>query len=286
MSDSINIAIAVDNNLKYYASTMLISLFENNPQSTFHFYIVTDTIYLKDIEYTFKIIQKYKSNYTVITLSEEQKTLLSSMIVSSHVTYFAYIRLLLPELLPLSIDKILYLDIDLLIIDSIEPLWNIDISKHSLAAVTLNSRLLSDALKEAKALLNVPLNTPYINSGVLLMNLHFFRTTHIVDKMVDFIVKYPNFIEYWDQDALNLFLYDSLLEIDKCWNMDGHNANAHPEIKPVIIHYTGSHKPLTGYNTHPYKDEFMKYFKKNYLYKFYVADKVKTKLKKVFKIDQ
>ena len=282
MNEPITIVVAIDNHLKYYASTMLVSLFENNKDQPFHFYIVTEKDYLKDINYLFKIIDKYNSSYSVITLTEEYKNILSKLMVSHHITYFAYIRLLLPELLPDSLKKVLYLDLDLLIVDKLKPLWDTNIENYPLGAVTLDGREDHEELKEGKKLLGIPSSTPYLNSGVLLINLAYFRKTKKMDEMIRFITQHPDCIKYWDQDALNLFLYDSLLELDKRWNMDEHNSNAHRDIPPAIIHYTGVHKPLSGYNAHPYKDEFMKYFRKNPLYTSYLKEKIIARFKSLF----
>lgn len=282
MNEPITIVIAIDNNLKYYASTMLVSLFENNKARSFHIYVVTGTEYVKDINYLFKIIDKYNQRYTLITLSESDKNALSQLTVSMHITYFAYIRLLLPKLLPVSLKKALYLDLDLLIVGDLKPLWDTDIQNYSLGAITLDDREPHEELIGGQKLLNIPSTAPYLNSGVLLMNLEYFRKTNKMDEMIRFVMEHPGYIKYWDQDVINFFLYDSLLELDKCWNMDDHNAIAHPEIKPIIIHYTGYHKPLSGYNAHPYKKEFFKYFKRSPLYKNYIAQRIITKLKSMF----
>jgi lipopolysaccharide biosynthesis glycosyltransferase len=44
-------------------------------------------------------------------------------------------RVLLPELLPV-LDRVLYLDCDLIVTDSLDPLLDVDISGHLVAAVT------------------------------------------------------------------------------------------------------------------------------------------------------
>lgn len=52
-----------------------------------------------------------------------------------HLSLAAYLRIFISDLLPQTVDKVLYLDCDLLIMDSIADLWNIDLEEFAVAAV-------------------------------------------------------------------------------------------------------------------------------------------------------
>lgn len=109
-------------------------------------------------------------------------------------TYFALIRCFLTKIIP--DDKILWLDVDTLILDSISDLWNIDMTNLAVIGYpegTLYARNFFPKLKKSRA---------YINSGVLLMNLKFIKNKKIDEEIIK-ILNSQN-LTFPDQDAINL----------------------------------------------------------------------------------
>jgi lipopolysaccharide biosynthesis glycosyltransferase len=254
----IHIAITLNKMYLIPACVMLVSLFENNPLNSFHIHIITDFNSGRSslLHYT---IKKYKNTFTHYTLSDEFLKTIRHLKLTEHAQLANYYRLFLSVLLDESIQKVLYLDADLIICSDISPVYNLDLTKKALGAVSSDN-------KKLRAKLNIPDPYEYFNSGVLLINLHYFREQHLVDKFLMYIGQHTDKITYWDQDVLNALLFDQRVSIGKEWNVDEltYTTSSLPSVN--IIHYTGSHKPWHyNYNTHPLKKEYFKYLRKNKL---------------------
>jgi lipopolysaccharide biosynthesis glycosyltransferase len=120
-------------------------------------------------------------------------------------------RTFLPELLP-GVDKILYLDADIIAVDSVRPLWETELGDHYLAAVTNVWEPWNLAYVESLAL-----EKPYFNSGVLLMNLELMRRDDATGKLLALAAE-KGWLPWGDQDALNIVLGHRRLELHPRWN--------------------------------------------------------------------
>jgi len=123
-------------------------------------------------------------------------------------------RLFLPDLLPAA-DRVLYLDADTVAVDSLAPLWEVDLSRHWIGAVT--NVFQENHMHRPRAL---GLSGPevYFNSGVLLMNLDEMRRDGCTARMLDYARSDPE-IEWPDQDTLNVVLGERRLALHPRWNV-------------------------------------------------------------------
>jgi lipopolysaccharide biosynthesis glycosyltransferase len=156
-------------------------------------------------------------------------------------------RLLLPDLLPQA-DRVLYLDADTIAVDSIAPLWEIELEGHWLGAVT-NVFQPNHLQRPAQLGLSGP--EVYFNSGVLLMNLAEMRRDGCTEAMLSYARSHPE-IEWPDQDTLNVVLGSRRLALHPRWNfmnsmvMFAHAADAFAPGEldsarrgPAIRHFEG-----------------------------------------------
>mgnify|MGYP000308479184 CR=1 FL=1 len=104
--------------------------------------------------------------------------------------------------------------------------------------------------------LHYPSSDSYFNSGVLLVNLDYWREEGLMSKALDYISKNGSKLVFYDQDVLNALLHDCKLFLPFRYNVqDGflrRKRRIRPEsiaaldqelLHPVIIHYTGGKKP-------------------------------------------
>jgi lipopolysaccharide biosynthesis glycosyltransferase len=124
--------------------------------------------------------------------------------------YRAFVAELLPEL-----ERILFLDADLIAADSLAPLWETDIAGHYLAAVT-NVFQENHIVRAAELGLAAPQD--YFNAGVMLLNLALIRS----DRRTEAIREYGKWnagrLTFRDQDALNVVLGPRRLPLHPRWN--------------------------------------------------------------------
>lgn len=164
-----------------------------------------------------------------------------------------YFRLLAGEILPKEITKVLYLDPDILVINSLTELWVKDLKGHLLAA-SIHKGLLDVSTPLNKVRLD--LDHGYYNSGVMLLDLDQARSRIKWDDISRVIQKYANYLILPDQDILN-YLYGkyAVLIPEEKWNYDARmygkyftrslsKYDIHWVMQhTVILHFCGKPKP-------------------------------------------
>jgi len=265
--DTIRIVSASDDAFVIPLGVMLTSLFENSPSRERIIVIILDGgISLVNREKILRIAEKYRAVIHILKIKKEQ---FKGLVTPFHLKTPAYYRLAIPDLLDATIDKVLYLDCDLIVQDDISQLWNVDVSHHYLAAVESVGIERGYHLHDTKTRLKIPVGNKIFNSGVMVMNLALWRRDNIHHKIVEFILHNPDKIRLADQDGLNALLSDKWLSLPLRWNQQTilHKiiqTNKDPEFieainNPAIIHFTGGIKPWHYADEHPQKKEFLRY---------------------------
>ena len=127
--------------------------------------------------------------------------------------------------------KILYLDCDTIVKGSVSELWNTPMGDRYALAGTIDQGVYQIHDDYTKSLVYGGIR-PYLNSGVLLMNLDLMRK-----KNLDlYAIKLVNetFYSFPDQDVLNIACRERTLDLGNKWN-SGKVTGYHPEA--VIDHY-------------------------------------------------
>jgi lipopolysaccharide biosynthesis glycosyltransferase len=156
-------------------------------------------------------------------------------------------RVLVPQLFP-HLDRLIFLDLDLIVTESLRPLWKTDLKGSYVAAVT---NVLPHHYADLLAAAGFE-TTTYFNAGVLLMDLERMRQDRCTEAMVDYGVSNADSLVLRDQDALNAVLGRRRLPLDPRWNCmnsffvypwsaDVFDADALEAAKrnPAIRHYEG-----------------------------------------------
>ena len=201
-------------------------------------------------------IKKLENSRLKINFIRFDDSVLSSSPTTGRYPKEIYYRLFAPVLLPDDIDRILYLDVDLICINSLVELYNTDIFSVYYAACSHTRKILTkfNALRLG---LDIADECPYINTGVLLMNLTRLRKNFDSRKIFDFIEKKGSSFILPDQDiimgiygdrirlvdTLKYNLSDRILTLN---NMTGGRRRL--TLRDVaqntsIIHYCGRSKP-------------------------------------------
>lgn len=255
----IPIALATDKNYIPYCKTLMLSVTENlSPDSKAHFYIIHNGLSFNERQ-TLKV---QNAGITWLDIDSSILDMFNDIEIPSYISKMSFARLLLPELLP-EVDKIIYLDIDTLVIDDITKLYNIGLGENYLGGVEdVNKTLLAQ-------ILNIE-DDKYINAGVLLMNLKNLRGLNIKNLLSE-----ANFEKYelGDQDLINDVFRNKIQILSPRWNMH-HSFHFHlpkfiPDdfedfndscLNPSIIHFVGRNKPWQENSTNPYTGLYLKYY--------------------------
>ena len=272
--DVINILCSTDENYVPQTGIMLTSLFENNPTESFHVYILTRGLH-KDAEDKFKRLgQGYNAEVDMITVSP---SLFADCPIrpGDHVTLEAYFKLLAPRLLPEHIARILYLDADMIINGPVRKLWEWNIDQYALGAIVDESF----CNQEVYSRLHLNTKNPYFNTGVLLLNLDYWRGKDVSARCMQCIQDNPDSLLFHDQDTLNRVLENERVLLPITYNFQtGYMLSwIYPDYpadfqslvqktakeQPVIIHFSGPMKPWAVGNDHPYRYYFHYYRRKS-----------------------
>ncbi|MEO5805554.1 glycosyltransferase family 8 protein [Devosia sp.] len=154
-----------------------------------------------------------------------------------------YGRLLIDQLLPADVARVLYLDCDIMLQDDVAQIHDIDLQGHPIAAVrdTLGAFIAGGKDLRAKAD-TFDIADPYFNSGVIVIDVEAWRQARILTQMDALLAQGIMARLYYDQDLLNLVFRNTWLPLPARWNTI-EARRAHEPTDPAILHYTSKQKP-------------------------------------------
>lgn len=276
MQENINIALGIDNNYVEQCSVTILSILKNTKtKKNICFHVLYSDISEKNKKILSQLnkFRPYEINFYKIDENSIKKFPLNRQWISIATFY----RLLLPSILPDSINKCIYLDCDILCCGDIQKLWNYDIDEYCAGAIE------DEDGQTNYNRLNTAGSKFYFNAGVLLLNLEQIRKFDFFEICMTYYQQNEKKIKLQDQDILNGVLAGKVLRIPLTWNIGTPfyhsitsqykhlNQSEKKEIfqNPGIIHFTGRNKPWIEWVIHPFKSEYWKYlsytpFKKSY----------------------
>ena len=208
--------------------------------------------------------------------------------VSDHVNIVAYVRLLMPALLPADVTRVIYLDADMLVRRDLGELWDEDQGGHALLAVqdyaapcidapstVLNFERCQKYLAANWPVANfralgLPVDAKYFNSGLLVIDLAQWRREHYAEQVLECLRTHRQHVLWWDQYALNVVLAGKWRAIDQRWNQGAHifvypnwrespfdrETFARLRTSPWIVHFCSPTKPWHYFCHHPNTRDF------------------------------
>lgn len=269
-----HIAFCTDTNYVMPCGVAMTSICENNKEEeiTFHLVITDEGTAPDEVEKKVAplrdIVVKYEKLVEVYRMDAE-KIKAFTCSGAGYVSATGFSRIFLPEILSNSINKVLYLDCDLVCDGSLRDLWNYELNQDCPigAVVDCNYASVSNHLNA-----KIPQSVNYINSGVLLMNLDCWRKNNYIELAVNNALenKYP----LLDQDMLNnifcgkihylptkynLQLVTLLRGIDNCHiTLEYYDELKETCKSPIIIHYVSAQKPWKSEYC-PFREVWEKY---------------------------
>lgn len=261
-----NILMAVNQNYFLQMLTLLCSLGENN-SSKIDVYLIHNELTAKHIQLVQNMMKE--KNYGCVYEIKVDSTFLEGAKVNEHFSIEMYYRIYASELLPKEIDRILWLDADIVTIKSIEGLYHTDLQGNSIAACVHRERFAGcDAINDrAVKRLEMDPECRYFNSGVLLMDLKKIRENFQKEAVTELIYQKESVLENPDQDILNLlYCHDVLLLDESVYNYQVHydwdavNEQQHVLNNVVILHFVGPAKPWKPDTMHFTYDYYWRYY--------------------------
>ena len=194
-----NIFYATDDGYARFAGISIVSLFENNKMSKeINVFIIDDGISVNNKEKIKSIGQKYKRDIEFLKFD----TICSELKNKDGFSTAAYGRLFLSSLIKLK--KIIYIDCDTIVNDSLEELYKYDLEDKIIGGVQDN------VANYMRMVVGLGESDRYINSGVLLIDLEKFGSGNYEKKIIEFIGKYNGKVPHHDQGVINGVFKDKI----------------------------------------------------------------------------
>jgi len=265
------IACAVDNNYIRHCAVMLKSLYESNSREEISVHIIHGAI---DASQKKKLVTCLGRFLRSVSFVQIDPKILGGFPTFGHLPISTYYRLLIPTVLPRSVQKTIFLDCDLIVVDSLSDLWNMDLGDYPLAAVT------DHHIKENCQRLGLSESLGYFNPGVMVIDLNKWRQRDILTEGLKFTKNTKATLKHCDQDILNHVFEGQWQHLETRWNAAPHlwglcevladeaaalaSQDAVARNKPAIIHFAGSGnaKPWHYHCAHPWKIRYLELKKK------------------------
>ncbi len=245
----INVGIACDENYSKYAGVVIASVLSNSKQDdTLCFYILTDGLSENIKAEILKLKEIKDCEIKFITLEEKLFEAYKSIKTHSYIPICTFYRLKLSSILP-DVDKIIYLDCDVVVNKSLNELYNSDLGENIVGGVRdINRRMLKR-------------NPSYVNAGMLVMDLKKIREQNIEDEFLNWTKNHIDTIKMGDQEIINEVLKGRIQILDDRWNVQSSNfTNRSSYTKnPWIIHYVSKRKPWHFGSFSYHKNYYFKY---------------------------
>lgn len=151
--------------------------------------------------------------------------------ILEQISYYA--RLICPYIFESSVEKVLYLDADIICVKECKEIFNLNLNGSIIAACRdskyltfkqkISNQYNSSIISNYKEL-GFTGNEIYFNSGVMLIDIILWKKENISVKILNALNQNKDNIILWDQYGLNIILVGLWTELEKKWNTIAHNS--------------------------------------------------------------
>lgn len=264
----IHVFLSSDENYAPHLAAAVVSILRNaNPDDRLAFHVLSTGITETSRERLARLAEDQGATLRFIEADADTlKTFERVMVLheNDYVNVTSYLRLAMGELFP-DLDRLIYLDCDIIVRKSLSPLWNAGLAGYVLGAV--EDQGFGEKMDIEKGLLGV---SRYFNSGVLLVDLDRWRRERCGERCLEFARTNTLPTIWHDQTILNAVFKDQVLFLGQEWNMMAYDAWRVtregrvpagwevPMSDPSIVHYTAA-KPWLYETRHvPFGEDYWK----------------------------
>ena len=261
-----DIVINIDDNYMQHCMAMLCSLYENNRNHEITLHVMMKSLSEVSKNYIKEISSRYNNNCIFYTINESSLDGVQFR-KQRPLSKAAYYRLLLSSILPKDLNKVLYLDCDIIIVRDISEIFCIEIDNYALAA-SIDEFPYS---QQHRIQLHMEADERTFCSGVMLINLKYWRENKCEDGLLEYARRHRKVVYLHDQDVLNYYFKKKWFLLPPKWNKIAGRIRpgVFPNIKkfdiddyikrPMLYHYASNNiKPWFNAYT-PEKNIYLKY---------------------------
>lgn len=239
-----NVVINTDDNYLQHAMAMLCSLYENNREHSITVHVLHKNLSKIAKKYLIELSKRYENR--LLFYSVEDSVLEGVQFRKKRpLSMAAYYRLLLSSVLPQNLDKVLYLDCDMIVMRDIQEIFKIEIDNYALAA-TIDKFPYTE---KHRLQLHMEVGERTFCSGIMLVNLKYWRDHNVEPRLLEYAKRYKEEVYLHDQDVLNYYFKKKWFLLPPKWNHIAGTLRVAPRIEfksfdymafskePMIYHY-------------------------------------------------
>lgn len=257
LTEYIHIGIAFDQHYVAQLYALFASLAASNKDEQFFIHAITDvTDETKNTIQAIVMAEGYGIQFYAIDKHD-----IENYILKDNWTLAVYYRLFFPIFLKDKVERIIYLDTDILVTNRLRPLFQVDMEHYPVAAVY-------DNYVKKQTLIDINTEGAYFNSGMMLINLPIWNSQKISEQCFDYLSQYPERILYVDQCALNAVLKNNWLKLPYSFNcltsyipIDLNRSKKSDLLKSIVILHFTLERPWYYLNKHPFRKLYYHYLK-------------------------
>lgn len=239
-----------------YAKTMIKSLVDNNSDAV-NIYILSTELDENDIIFFNQLRDNVSAKLLIV-----EKNIFNNIQEFGHYGIYTYFRPICYMFLPENVERILWLDLDLIIVDNLRDFYDSDFEGNVFIGCEDLIGTVEKCMKEE--LINryeLDRNQKIFNAGILLMNIKLLREEDPKLEMIS-LANEKDLLRFADQDILNILYGKRIKYISNKYNFMTMYKNKYDD-SPCIIHYAGEIKPDNYRYRDYYSEKFWKYHKEN-----------------------
>lgn len=209
-----NVLVTLDEGYLHPLTVMLRSLLDNN-QCEIDVYVMNSSLRENHLERVRRGVELYCGTEDTKRMQlidvKVDRAMLKDAPITDRYPQEMYYRIFAAKFLPEELDRVLYLDPDMVIINPLGGLYCMGLGDDWFAAASHVGPVL-EKINELRLQSEEP--GPYINSGVMLMNLEELRKHQDIHQVFDYIEKMKDALILPDQDVISALYGGKIREID------------------------------------------------------------------------
>lgn len=279
--DVINISYVTSDVFVPITMTSVVSCLENNKNMELHFFIFCDNVSDDNKNTIINIFDKYdNARCSIIQFNEEMEKLITAGVVGHRDnTYTTYARIFVANMVPETVQRLIHIDSDTLVVGSLETVNSIDLGEKTIGMALdfINS--------DYKKLIGLQNHEAYYNAGIIIFDVLKWKKNKCTQRILDIINREDEKFRLVEQDILNEYFQQEIAEISiaynfqtsamifefdeitkiynmyDCINLDG-DEFCRIKSSPIIMHFAGImfSRPFYDDYIHPMKDIYIKYY--------------------------
>lgn len=272
------VVYASNDNYARHLGTSLCSLLDNNREmEEITAYILSVNLSQENQQNLRRIVDAFGRKMEIIELGDV-KGKFAYEIDTGGFDISTMSRLFIGDVLPQDVDRVIYMDCDTVVLRSLKRMWDTGLGSNLVGAV-----MEPTIYEPVKAAIDLGVQDPYFNAGVLLIDLKSWREQQVQRRLLEFYESKGGQLFACDQDAINgalkgkikplsptfnyftnyrYFSYEELVRQAPWYHMIPKDVFLRAGKRPAVVHFMGDERPWVAGNLNHYRRAYDTYLAK------------------------